>query len=179
MSLALRHHIRPLSDPQHQRYGLWWNKLVFRVSINRKKQILVLSKCTEATEDSALLPHQVRIEIQRASPAADLVTVVLCWYEHIITLGEEVRCVWKKRISAASVLFLLNRYLTLVSSLVSVVLLLPWPSFPEVAGFPYTEEPVEPYNTVGIELFMSTASRSDFVFLDVRRSTGRPLLAGC
>lgn len=158
MSLALRHRIRPLIDLQHQRYGLWWNKLVLWVSTNPKKHVLVLSKCTEATEDSALLPHQVCIKIQRASPATDLVTVVLCWYEHIVTLGEEVRCVWKKRISAASVLFMLNRYLTLVSSLVSVVLLLPWPSFPEVSGFRYTEEPVEPYNTVSIELVMSTAS---------------------
>ena len=51
---------------------------------------------------------------------------MLCFYEHIITFGEEVRCVWGRRVSGASVLFLLNRYAILVVSLASIVQVLPW-----------------------------------------------------
>lgn len=55
-----------------------------------------------------------------------LAATVLCCYEHIITLGEEMRCVWRKGISGASVLFVLNRYAILAASLASIVQLLPW-----------------------------------------------------
>lgn len=53
-------------------------------------------------------------------------STVLCCYEHIITFGEEVRCVWGRRISGASALFLVNRYATLTLSLAGLVQVVPW-----------------------------------------------------
>lgn len=50
---------------------------------------------------------------------------VLFCYEYAITFDEEVRCVWKRRISGASVLFILNRYIMLVASLASIVKFIP------------------------------------------------------
>lgn len=50
----------------------------------------------------------------------------LCCYEHIITSDDEVRCIWRRRISGATVLFVLNRYAILVVSLASIVQVLPW-----------------------------------------------------
>lgn len=53
---------------------------------------------------------------------------VLFCYEYAITFDEEVRCVWKRRISGASVLFILNRYIMLVASLASIVKVIPFPA---------------------------------------------------
>ena len=43
-----------------------------------------------------------------------LIRIVLILYDYFITLGAEVELFWKKKISRASVLFFLNRYLVLV-----------------------------------------------------------------
>ena len=67
-----------------------------------------------------------------------------------MTFDEEVRRVWQKRISGAGILFLLNRYLTLASSLVSIVQFLPWHSLPEGPLYPYPEKPLGPYEQVSI-----------------------------
>lgn len=53
---------------------------------------------------------------------------VLFCYEYAITFDEEVRCVWKRRISGASVLFILNRYIMLVASLANIVNFIPFPA---------------------------------------------------
>lgn len=55
-----------------------------------------------------------------------LATSALCFYEYMITFSEEVRCVWRRRVSGASVLFLVNRYTMLVVSLASIVQVIPW-----------------------------------------------------
>lgn len=52
---------------------------------------------------------------------------VLFCYEYAITFDEEVRCVWKRRISGASILFVLNRYVMLLASLASIVKFIPFP----------------------------------------------------
>lgn len=44
----------------------------------------------------------------------------------MITFSEEVRCVWRRRVSGASALFLVNRYTMLVVSLASIVQVIPW-----------------------------------------------------
>lgn len=54
------------------------------------------------------------------------VGTALCCYDYIITFDAEVRCIWRRKISGASVLFVLNRYATLVASLASIVQFLPW-----------------------------------------------------
>lgn len=60
-----------------------------------------------------------------------LAATVVCCYDHAITFGEEVNCVWKRRISGASILFFLNRYAMLVASLVGIVQILPWSKIPD------------------------------------------------
>lgn len=109
----------------------------------------------EATEDSWSLPRHVRRQPFPNLSPTDKISIALCWYEHAITFGEEVRCVWRKRISVASVLFLLNRYLTLVSSTVNMVQLLPWQSRPEGPRYPYLVVPDKPYDKVSEFRFCS------------------------
>lgn len=53
-------------------------------------------------------------------------------YDYIITFGEEVRCVWKRRASGASILFVLGRYAMLAASLASITQVLPWNQQPDV-----------------------------------------------
>lgn len=55
-----------------------------------------------------------------------LAASALCCYEYVITLDEEMRCIWRRRISAASVLFVLNRYAILAASFASLFQVLPW-----------------------------------------------------
>jgi len=38
----------------------------------------------------------------------------LLFYDYVLTFAREVRCIWHRRFSGATILFLLNRYLTLV-----------------------------------------------------------------
>lgn len=51
--------------------------------------------------------------------------VVLYSYDHVITLDNEVKYVWRRRISGASVLFMMNRYMMLLASLASIIHLVP------------------------------------------------------
>ena len=46
---------------------------------------------------------------------------VLLFYDYILTLDKEVGLFWKKRISGASLLFLCNRYLTLLTQMFDMV----------------------------------------------------------
>ncbi|KAF7782902.1 hypothetical protein Agabi119p4_2278 [Agaricus bisporus var. burnettii] len=46
---------------------------------------------------------------------------VMLAYDHLITLGQEVERIWKRPKSAASLLFLLNRYATLIQFIIIVV----------------------------------------------------------
>lgn len=55
----------------------------------------------------------------------------LCCYEHLITFDEEVRCIWRRRISAATILFVVNRYAILALSAASIIGIIPWKSQPE------------------------------------------------
>lgn len=74
----------------------------------------------------------------------------LCCYEHIITFGEEVRCVWGRRISGASALFLVNRYATLTLSLAGLVQVVPWNKvLPKEANFGEDDGNMGHYGTVG------------------------------
>ncbi|PPR07697.1 hypothetical protein CVT24_003195 [Panaeolus cyanescens] len=41
-------------------------------------------------------------------------------YDHVLTLDEEVESIWKQKFSAATILFLLNRYGTLLSFIVVI-----------------------------------------------------------
>lgn len=54
----------------------------------------------------------------------------LCCYEHVITLADEVRCIWRRRVSGATILFLVNRYAILVLSVASIVNIVRWEDGP-------------------------------------------------
>ena len=63
-------------------------------------------------------------------PSSDLMTLtddlkrpitVLLFYDYILTLDKEVRLFWKRKISGASLLFLFNRYLTVLTQVLDVV----------------------------------------------------------
>lgn len=60
-----------------------------------------------------------------------LAATVLCCYEHLITFDEEVHCIWRRRISAATILFVVNRYAILALSAASIIGIIPWKSQPE------------------------------------------------
>ncbi|KAL0947697.1 hypothetical protein HGRIS_013783 [Hohenbuehelia grisea] len=49
-----------------------------------------------------------------------LVAFVILAYEHILTFGDEVEYVWKKRFTPLTLLFLLNRYFALPAFAVSM-----------------------------------------------------------
>ena len=62
---------------------------------------------------------------QRASCTArthsrGLHTRVIVFYDTLLTLPREVECIWKRKWSAASALFLLNRYSAVVRSILDV-----------------------------------------------------------
>ncbi|KAI0654314.1 hypothetical protein C8Q70DRAFT_925975 [Cubamyces menziesii] len=43
-----------------------------------------------------------------------MTTAAMVLYEYIVTLGDEVDLFWKRKISSASIIFFLNRYLTIL-----------------------------------------------------------------
>ncbi|KAH9893609.1 hypothetical protein C8Q73DRAFT_540100 [Cubamyces lactineus] len=45
----------------------------------------------------------------------ELAMICMLCYDHIITLGQEVRCIWMRKKTGAAVLYLLIRYVCLVS----------------------------------------------------------------
>ena len=47
-------------------------------------------------------------------------------YDYVLTFVQEVQLIWHRRITGATVLFVLNRYAILAASLASIVQLLPW-----------------------------------------------------
>ncbi|KAI0704463.1 hypothetical protein C8T65DRAFT_741030 [Cerioporus squamosus] len=55
------------------------------------------------------------------STACAYATLTLVFYEYAITLGQEVLIFWKRRFTGATALFLLNRYLLVLSSTLIVV----------------------------------------------------------
>ncbi|CCL98376.1 uncharacterized protein FIBRA_00371 [Fibroporia radiculosa] len=46
---------------------------------------------------------------------------ILVFYDHLLTFGQEVRYVWKSKLSSATIIFYLNRYLILAIALVDLI----------------------------------------------------------
>ncbi|KAH9930174.1 hypothetical protein B0H21DRAFT_711987 [Amylocystis lapponica] len=53
-------------------------------------------------------------------------SLTLLVYHHILTISEEVTLIWGRRLTGATVLFILNRYVSLINQTLSVVVLFPW-----------------------------------------------------
>jgi len=71
--------------------------------------------------------------------ACAIATMTLFHYDFILTIPAEVRCIWRRKFSAVSVLFLLNRYLTSVYSiLIAATLFLSSSAIAECPGLPMT-----------------------------------------
>ena len=62
--------------------------------------------------------------------------IALCAYEHILTLPQEIKLIWQPRkMSLASILFLVNRYAFLCYSGFGLVAAISWdPSDPDLAA---------------------------------------------
>ncbi|KAI0804570.1 hypothetical protein BC629DRAFT_1188478 [Irpex lacteus] len=52
--------------------------------------------------------------------------MALCLYDHFLTLDREVACIWKRKLSIASWLFLVNRYATLCCNMIAAVEMVVW-----------------------------------------------------
>lgn len=52
----------------------------------------------------------------------------------MITFADEVRCVWQRKFTGATVLFFINRYFTLLYRTLMVVQMLPWQTFASEAA---------------------------------------------
>ncbi|KAF8994599.1 hypothetical protein BDQ17DRAFT_1331078 [Cyathus striatus] len=67
-----------------------------------------MSSSTLSPQDAiAMAAHQLQI-----GKFFQLASFVMLMYDHILTFPEEVERIWKRQISGASILFLLNRYIT-------------------------------------------------------------------
>ncbi len=47
-------------------------------------------------------------------------TAAVVFYEYVISFDDEVRLVWRRKITGASVIFFLNRYLLVLQSVITV-----------------------------------------------------------
>lgn len=56
---------------------------------------------------------------------------ILLYYDYLLTLPDEIRCIWKRKFSFATVLFFVNRYVTLLYRTLMIIQMLPWSSLPE------------------------------------------------
>lgn len=57
--------------------------------------------------------------------------VALYLYEYFLTLSKEVQCVWRRKLSVASILFILNRYVVLCNRMIRLVQAVSWAGFTE------------------------------------------------
>ncbi|KAH9939942.1 hypothetical protein B0H21DRAFT_755571 [Amylocystis lapponica] len=58
----------------------------------------------------------------------------LLFYDYAVTFSREVKCIWGRKFTLATVLFLLNRYLTILNRILMVVDMLPWQSLPQATA---------------------------------------------
>ncbi|TFY59207.1 hypothetical protein EVJ58_g5932 [Rhodofomes roseus] len=56
----------------------------------------------------------------------ELATCMLIFFEHIVTLPDEIRFIWRRKLTMSSLIFLLNRYILFLYGLVNVVGVIPW-----------------------------------------------------
>ena len=59
------------------------------------------------------------------------VLVGLILYEYCLTFSEEVECIWRRPVSGGTVIFLLNRYVTLLYRTLRIIQLVQWTNVTE------------------------------------------------
>lgn len=100
-----------------------------RKSIKRRKQLVKaqgLLGPVRTAASSSLQPQVSCGKFQGLRILTHRVATALCCFDHIITLDAEIKYIWRRRVSGASVLFILNRYSLLAASLASMVQFLPF-----------------------------------------------------
>ncbi|KIJ51624.1 hypothetical protein M422DRAFT_243923 [Sphaerobolus stellatus SS14] len=60
----------------------------------------------------------------RAVSYLGVATLVMLAYDHLLTFDQEVNRIWKRTFSGASLLFLLNRYISLLQGILSIIWIL-------------------------------------------------------
>ncbi|KAI0821587.1 hypothetical protein BC629DRAFT_1462059 [Irpex lacteus] len=74
------------------------------------------------------------VESNAVSAMLTVATIVLCLYDHSLTLSREVKGFWKQRLSISSWLYFVNRYVTMICSILLTVRLATWtPQPPRLA----------------------------------------------
>ncbi|KZT07019.1 uncharacterized protein LAESUDRAFT_812368 [Laetiporus sulphureus 93-53] len=58
----------------------------------------------------------------------------LVFYDYFLTFSKETRCIWSRKLSGATLLFFVNRYLTLLYRIVMLIDILPWRSQSQTSG---------------------------------------------
>lgn len=51
---------------------------------------------------------------------------MLTFYEYVLTISSEIQCIWRRRFSLVTVLFILNRYTLLIRQILMIIHILPW-----------------------------------------------------
>lgn len=62
--------------------------------------------------------------------------LALIFYEYAITIDNEVRLIWRRRITGASVIFFLNRYIMIADSIITIA------SFPAMSNLVSCLQPI-------------------------------------
>ena len=57
---------------------------------------------------------------------------MLFCYDYILTFSREVKCIWSRKVSAAVVLFFINRYVVLANRLIRLIQLYDWHGHREI-----------------------------------------------
>ncbi|GJE93317.1 hypothetical protein PsYK624_094760 [Phanerochaete sordida] len=61
----------------------------------------------------------------------ELTATTLYLYDYILTFSQEVGCVWNRKFTGASLLFIINRYVVLANRLVRLIQLVSWSGWKE------------------------------------------------
>ncbi|KAL4248674.1 hypothetical protein ABKN59_006270 [Abortiporus biennis] len=69
-------------------------------------------------DDSQAIQFHLFIYYSVSGTAAAFALVL---YEHIITVDQEVACIWRRKFNAASVLFIVNRYGVLAEAVINLL----------------------------------------------------------
>ena len=65
--------------------------------------------------------------LSRAARASDFVlTLAMIFHEHMMTISQEVRYVWGQRLTGATMIFLLNRYMVLILGITIILQTVAW-----------------------------------------------------
>ncbi|CCM06021.1 uncharacterized protein FIBRA_08265 [Fibroporia radiculosa] len=57
--------------------------------------------------------------------------MMLLLYDYILTFAQEIQCIWRRKFSGATVLFFLNRYLSIIYRILMLLVILPWQYLPQ------------------------------------------------